>query len=181
MAETARILHAATNRSFVVLDEIGRGTSTFDGISLAWAITECLHDKIKANTLFATHYHELIDLADDLSGAANWHVSVTQNKDGIVFLRHIKPGGISDSFGIEVAKLAGVPDSVVQNARDVLRRLESESLLSGKPNLFSTAQTKEEIVEIAVDSEVDKFVADINPDELNPKEALALIYKLKEL
>jgi len=181
MAETARILHAATNRSFVVLDEIGRGTSTFDGISLAWAITECLHDKIKANTLFATHYHELIDLADDLSGAANWHVSVTQNKDGIVFLRHIKPGGISDSFGIEVAKLAGVPDSVVQNARDVLRRLESESLLSGKPNLFSTAQTKEKIVEIAVDSEVDKFVADINPDELSPKEALALIYKLKEL
>ncbi len=181
MAETARILHAATNRSFVVLDEIGRGTSTFDGISLAWAITECLHDKIKANTLFATHYHELIDLADDLNSAANRHVSVTQNSNGIVFLRHIKPGGISDSFGIEVAKLAGVPESVVQNAREVLSRLESESLLSGKPNLFSTAAPRERVVEISVASEVDKFVADINPDDLSPKEALEIIYELKQI
>ncbi len=181
MAETARILHAATDRSFVVLDEIGRGTSTFDGISLAWAITECLHNDLKANTLFATHYHELIDLAEDLNAAANFHVSVTQNEDGIVFLRHIKPGGISDSFGIEVAKLAGVPESVVGNAREVLRRLESESLLSGKPNLFSTAPVKEKIVEVHAPSEIDTFVAHINPDELSPKEALEMIYKLKNL
>jgi DNA mismatch repair protein MutS len=181
MAETARILHAATDKSFVVLDEIGRGTSTFDGISLAWAITECLHDNIKANTLFATHYHELIDLAEDLSGAANWHVSVTQNANGIVFLRHIKPGGISDSFGIEVAKLAGVPAPVVQNAREVLRRLESESLLSGKPNLFSTAPVKEKIIEVPTQSKVDQFLADIKPDELSPKEALELLYTLKKL
>lgn len=181
MAETARILHAATNRSFVVLDEIGRGTSTFDGISLAWAITESLHNDLKANTLFATHYHELIDLAEDLNAAANWHVSVTQNEDGIVFLRHIKKGGISDSFGIEVAKLAGVPASVVANAREVLRRLESESLLSGKPNLFSTAPVKEKTIEVARESEVEKFVADINPDDLSPKEALEKIYELKKL
>ncbi|NCP67026.1 DNA mismatch repair protein MutS [bacterium] len=181
MAETARILHAATPKSFVVLDEIGRGTSTFDGISLAWAITESLHNDLKANTLFATHYHELIDLAEDLNGAANWHVSVTQNEDGIVFLRHIKPGGISDSFGIEVAKLAGVPESVVQNAREVLRRLESESLLSGKPNLFSTAAVTEKVVEVPAYSAVESYLADINPDDLSPKEALEMVYKLKNL
>lgn len=187
MAETARILHAATEKSFVVLDEIGRGTSTFDGISLAWAITECLHNDIKANTLFATHYHELIDLAEELHSATNWHVSVSQNKDGIVFLRRIKPGGISDSFGIEVAKLAGVPAPVVKSARAVLQRLESESLLSGKPNLFSTSfDSRSTLTAPKVDleslqSEVDKFVADINPDDLSPKEALEIVYKLKQI
>lgn len=185
MAETARILHAATPKSFVVLDEIGRGTSTFDGISLAWAITECLHNDLKANTLFATHYHELIDLAEDLSAATNWHVSVTQNEDGIVFLRHIKPGGISDSFGIEVAKLAGVPASVVANARTVLRRLESESLLSGKPNLFSTAtfNSSPELPKIEPEmppSALQEFISAINPDELSPKEALEKWYELKK-
>lgn len=181
MAETARILHAATDKSFVVLDEIGRGTSTFDGISLAWAITECLHNHLKANTLFATHYHELIDLAEDLSAAANWHVSVSQNENGIVFLRHIKPGGIADSFGIEVAQLAGVPAPVVDNAREVLRRLESESLLSGKPNLFSTAPVPERVAESATESAVEAKLEQINPDDLSPKEALEKLYELKNI
>lgn len=187
MAETARILHAATPKSFVVLDEIGRGTSTFDGISLAWAITECLHNELKANTLFATHYHELIDLAEDLPAAANWHVSVTQNEAGIVFLRHIKPGGISDSFGIEVAKLAGVPASVVENARAVLRRLESESLLSGKPNLFSTVSrplspdSREFGLKNLEPSKIEQFIADVNPNELSPKEALEKWYELQKI
>lgn len=187
MAETARILHAATDASFVVLDEIGRGTSTFDGISLAWAITECLHNDIKANTLFATHYHELIDLAEDLPAAANFHVSVTQNENGIVFLRRILKGGMADSFGIEVAKLAGIPAPVVQNAQEVLKRLESESLLSGKPNLFSTAvlnqspDSQESGLKDFELSKLEQFVDALNPDDLSPKEALEKWYELKRL
>ncbi len=179
MSEAATILHAATDRSFVILDEIGRGTSTFDGISLAWAITEYMHDKIKCKTLFATHYHELIDLAEDLPQANNFHVSVSQNKSGIIFLRQIKPGGISDSFGIEVAKLAGLPKTVVEDAKEVLRRLESESLLSGKPNLFSLEPSVS--VEEARDSVIEGFVENINPDDLSPKEALERWYEIKKL
>lgn len=177
MAETAKILNLATDRSFVILDEIGRGTSTFDGLSLAWAITEYLHDAVGCRTLFATHYHELIDLGDDLSGAANYHVSVSQNKDGIVFLRKIREGGIADSFGIEVAKSAGVPASVIDQAREVLIRLESENLLSGKPNLFSTPRVVEKLVE--KDSAVEKKLSEIDPDQLSPKEALEVLYDLK--
>ncbi len=178
MTETATILHAATDKSFIILDEIGRGTSTFDGISLAWAITEFLHDKTKAKTLFATHYHELIDLAHDLSAAENFQVSVTQNKNGIVFLRQIKPGGIADSFGIEVAKLSGIPTEVIKNAKEVLARLESENLLSGKPNLFAQVP-REPVVEKV--SEVENFVQSVNPDELSPKEALEKWYELKKI
>lgn len=176
MTETASIINAATNKSFVILDEIGRGTSTFDGISLAWAISEFLHKK-KVFTLFASHYHELIELANDLSGAQNFHVSASQNEDGIIFLRRIKKGGISDSFGIEVAKLAGLPSSIIEEARDVLSRLESENLLSGKPNLFSIPK-QERVVEGVKDSELEVFCKKINPDELSPKEALEKIYEI---
>ncbi len=180
MTETATILHQSTEQSFIILDEIGRGTSTFDGISLAWAITEHLHDKIKAQTLFATHYHELIDLVEELKAAQNFHVSVSQNKNGIVFLRQIKPGGIADSFGIEVAKLAGIPETVIKEARNVLSRLESENLLSGKPNLFALTP-KETIIEIEKESEIEKFVETVNPDDLSPKEALEILYKIKNI
>lgn len=179
MTETASILHQATERSFIILDEIGRGTSTFDGISLAWAITEYLHEDIKAQTLFATHYHELIELVEDLSAAENKHVSVSQNKNGILFLRQIKPGGIADSFGIEVAKLAGVPASVIAKSREILDRLESENLLSGKPTLFSQPRVREVTVE--ADSAVEKALSQINPDDLTPKEALEQLYELKKL
>ncbi len=182
MAETASILNSATERSFVILDEIGRGTSTFDGISLAWAITEFLHDKIKAKVLFATHYHELIDLADDLSAAHNFHVSATQNKQGIVFLRKVLPGGIADSFGIEVAKVAGIPSCVISKSREILKQLESENLLSGKPTLFSFVPKNEAYEEgVKAQSELEKFVEEIDPDDLSPREALNLIYKLKKI
>lgn len=179
MTETARILHAATDKSFIILDEIGRGTSTFDGISLAWAITEFLHDEVKAKTLFATHYHELIDLAEDLSAARNYHVEVSQNKNGIVFLRHIAEGGISDSFGIEVAGSAGIPTVVLKNAKEVLKRLESENLLSGKPTLFSAVRVREKIVEPK--SELEDFFVNVNENELTPKEALDLVFRMKEI
>ena len=181
MTETASILHQATEHSFIILDEIGRGTSTFDGLSLAWAISEHLHNHTKAQTLFATHYHELIELAEELPAAHNYHVSVSQNKSGILFLRQIKPGGIADSFGIEVAKLAGVPNSIIEKSREVLSRLESENLLSGKPNLFSQPRIREKVIEVKTESKIEKKLQDINPDELSPKEALEALYELKKL
>lgn len=179
MTETARILHAATERSFIILDEIGRGTSTFDGISLAWAITEFLHDTVKAKTLFATHYHELIDLVDSLSGGKNYHVTVSHNTDGIVFLHRIHEGGISDSFGIDVAESAGVPKHVTQQARKILSKLESDTTLRSQPTLFSTPRIREKIIEIKKPSEIENILKDKTLEELSPKEALDLLYTLK--
>jgi len=178
MSETARILRCATEHSFVILDEIGRGTATFDGISLAWAITEFLHNKTKTKALFATHFHELVDLIEDLPSAVNFHVSATQNEDGITFLHRIAKGGVSDSFGIDVAENAGVPKSVIDDAKNVLARLESENLLSGKENLFSNFRTASSSHSERSDS--DKIIDEITPEDLSPREALALIYKLKE-
>ncbi|MCF7906157.1 DNA mismatch repair protein MutS, partial [Candidatus Gracilibacteria bacterium] len=179
MAETARILHLATARSFVILDEIGRGTSTFDGISLAWAISEFLHDRVRCKTLFATHFHELIELVESLKNAENFHVSALQKKDGIEFLRRVEKGGISDSFGIDVAVCAGIPKDVIENARSVLVRLESENLLSGKPNLFSLPRVHHKVIREEAPSELDLFLEAINPDELTPREALETIFRLK--
>jgi DNA mismatch repair protein MutS len=125
MTETAAILHNATRRSLVVLDEIGRGTSTFDGVSIAWAVAEHLHDEIGCRTLFATHYHELQDLARERARVANLTVSVREAGEGIVFLRKLVPGGASRSYGIEVAKLAGLPGAVLGRAREILRNLET--------------------------------------------------------
>ncbi|MBI2634422.1 DNA mismatch repair protein MutS, partial [Candidatus Peregrinibacteria bacterium] len=125
----AYILNNATDRSLIILDEIGRGTSTYDGVSIAWAISEFIHDKIGAKTLFATHYHELIELAERLNGACNLSVAVRENeKDGVVFLYKIMEGGIDKSYGIEVAKLAGLPADVVGRARGVLTELETKHI-----------------------------------------------------
>jgi DNA mismatch repair protein MutS len=131
MCETANILHYATERSLVLLDEIGRGTSTFDGISIAWAVAEYLHDVVKARTLFATHYHELIDLALTRPGIKNFNVEVKQDGDDVVFLYRLVPGGMNHSFGIHVARLAGLPPSVVERAKEVLKNLEADELEPG--------------------------------------------------
>jgi DNA mismatch repair protein MutS len=120
MTEAATILNSATSNSFVVLDEIGRGTSTFDGLALAWAIVEYIHDRIKAKTLFATHYHELTTLAEQLSGVGNLHVAVKEAEDRILFIRKVEPGAADRSYGIEVARLAGLPLQVIERARSVL-------------------------------------------------------------
>lgn len=178
MTETSRILYASTEKSFVILDEIGRGTSTFDGISLAWAITEHLHNEIKAKTLFATHFHELVELVEELPQAQNFHVSATLGDGGITFLRRVIKGGIADSFGIDVAESAGVPKKVIENSRKVLKRLESENLLSGKPNLFSTVRQQEKIV--LEQSKTDELLQSLNPEELTPREALEAIFQLKK-
>ncbi|MEX2173280.1 MAG: DNA mismatch repair protein MutS [Pirellulaceae bacterium] len=136
MTETARILNTATSRSLVVLDEIGRGTSTYDGISLAWAIVEHLHDSLGCRTLFATHYHELTDLAQSLPGVRNLNVAVKEWQEQVVFLHKIVPGAADKSYGIQVARLAGVPREVNERAKQILSRLEEEHLdREGRPKI----------------------------------------------
>jgi DNA mismatch repair protein MutS len=145
MQEAANILNNATAHSLIVLDEIGRGTSTFDGISIAWAVAEYLHNtpQVKAKTLFATHYHELTDLAITLKGVKNYTVQVREHGDGIVFLRKIVPGAADKSYGIHVARLAGMPSEVVERAREILANLEEGEIEAGLPKLAKTARRKE--------------------------------------
>jgi DNA mismatch repair protein MutS len=127
MAETSAILHSATRRSLVLLDEIGRGTSTYDGVSIAWAVSEHLHNALGCKTIFATHYHELVQLADELVAVRNYNVGVREVGDRVLFLHRLQPGGADRSYGIEVGKLAGLPEPVIARARDVLRLLEGEA------------------------------------------------------
>jgi len=136
MAETARILNAATPRSLVILDEIGRGTSTYDGLSLAWAVTEYLHDVVGCRTLFATHYHELTELTQTLAGASNWNVAVREDAEDVIFLHKIVAGAADKSYGIHVARLAGVPREVVERARVILDSLEADHVdEKGRPKV----------------------------------------------
>jgi DNA mismatch repair protein MutS len=128
MTETARILNTATSRSLVILDEIGRGTSTYDGVSLAWSVVEHLHEYVGCRTLFATHYHELTDLAKDLAGVKNLNVAVREWADDVVFLHKIIDGAADKSYGIHVARLAGIPREVLERAKEILAQLETEHL-----------------------------------------------------
>ena len=133
MNETANIINNATDRSLVILDEIGRGTSTFDGLSIAWSVAEFLYDKIKARSLFATHYHELTKLAEDRKGVSNLNVAVREWNEQIIFLRKIIPGGADKSYGIQVARLAGLPKDILDRAKEILAHLESSSRAEAKP------------------------------------------------
>jgi DNA mismatch repair protein MutS len=128
MIETARILNTATPRSLVILDEIGRGTSTYDGMSLAWATVEHLHDAVGCRALFATHYHELTALSESLAGVRNYNVAVREWQEQVVFLHKILPGAADKSYGIHVARLAGVPAAVVERGKQILAQLENEQL-----------------------------------------------------
>jgi DNA mismatch repair protein MutS len=136
MNETANIVNNATDRSLIILDEIGRGTSTFDGLSIAWSVAEYLHDKVHARTLFATHYHEMTELAVVCSGVKNYNVAVREWNDQIIFLRKIRPGAADKSYGIQVARLAGLPPDIVDRAKEILSNLEASELnAQGKPRL----------------------------------------------
>jgi DNA mismatch repair protein MutS len=151
MSETANILNNATNRSLIILDEIGRGTSTFDGVSIAWAVTEYLHDKLKARTLFATHYHELTELGRVLKGVRNLHVSVKEWGDGIVFLHRIVEGPTDKSYGIHVARLAGIPKAVVERSKVILAGLESMALdPSDRPKIAAKKPKPGELQQLAL-------------------------------
>ncbi len=183
MVETAAILNQATERSFVILDEIGRGTATFDGLSIAWATVEHLHDVNRCRALFATHYHELTTLADRLGEIANVTVDVKEWKDEIVFLHKVKPGAADRSYGIHVARLAGLPTAVTVRAGEVLELLEKEQT-SGKGSaaldelpLFAAVSE----VQAPATSPLEDAMGDVNPDELTPRSALELVYRLKEI
>jgi DNA mismatch repair protein MutS len=188
MQETANILHTATSRSLVILDEIGRGTATFDGLSLAWAVAEHLatNSRSRPKTIFATHYHELTDLADAVAGVANFHVVVREWKEDIVFLRKVVPGRSDRSYGIQVARLAGLPAPVIARAREILDALERDELArGGRPSL--TAGTPPEgsgqlgLFQVpAEDHAVVRRLRQLDVDRMTPLEALTLLAELKK-
>jgi DNA mismatch repair protein MutS len=158
MCETANILNNATPRSLIILDEIGRGTSTFDGLSLAWSIVEHLHHQVGAKTLFATHYHELTELAGRLPRIRNYNVAVREWKDQIIFLRKIVPGGTDKSYGIQVARLAGVPKGVIERAKEILANLEEAELTpEGKPRAVRGKREREKLQKLAPPPQLDMF------------------------
>jgi DNA mismatch repair protein MutS len=187
MQETAQILHAATHRSLVVLDEIGRGTATFDGLSIAWAVAEHLATNAVARpkTLFATHYHELTDLADGTPGVVNFHVAAREWKDDIVFLHKIVPGRSDRSYGIQVARLAGLPRSVTDRAREILSALERDELTrGGRPSVSGTPtdpQRQLGLFQVAPpDDHLRRRLAAVDIDRTTPIEALTLLAEIKK-
>jgi DNA mismatch repair protein MutS len=188
MQETASILHSATSKSLVVLDEIGRGTATFDGLSIAWAVAEYLatNPRMRPKTLFATHYHELTDLADATPGVVNFHVAAREWKDDIIFLRKIIPGRADRSYGIQVARLAGLPADVISRAREILQALERDELSrGGRPSLSGTPSEPQQQLGLfqpppAVDDRVRAALEAVDIDRITPLEALSLLADLKK-
>jgi DNA mismatch repair protein MutS len=177
MTETAAILNTATSRSLVIMDEIGRGTSTYDGLALAWAVMEHIQQKIRCKTLFATHYHELTELAEQLSGVRNLHVSVKEAGDQILFLRRVEPGGADRSYGIEVARLAGLPMHVIQRARAILKLHEKSEVAVSEE--LSHAPLQIQLFE-PVNYTIAERIRKLNVDELRPIEALQLLSELQQ-
>ena len=181
MTETAQILNTATESSLILLDEIGRGTSTFDGLAIAWAVVEHIHTRTRAKTLFATHYHELTELAEQLSGVVNLHVSVKESGDNIVFLRRVEPGKADRSYGIEVARLAGLPGEVVTRARSVLQMHEEREQTVSEELSTEPSDTPVQVSFVNESQRgVAEQIANTNVDELRPIEALGLIAEWKE-
>jgi DNA mismatch repair protein MutS len=180
MTETAVILNTATPRSFIVLDEIGRGTATYDGLALAWAVVEHIHSRTRAKTLFATHYHELTELAGQLEGVRNLRVSVKEAGDRIIFLRKVEPGKADRSYGIEVARLAGLPLSVIERASEVLRRHErSEREVTGELSPAPAEPVQIQLFE-PLNYGIAERIRNVKIDELRPIEALRLLAELQD-
>ena len=177
MTEVASILLHATKDSLLILDEVGRGTSTYDGLSIAWAVIEFLTEKIRAKTLFATHYHELTELENRIEGVKNYKITVREMNGAVVFLRKIARGGANRSFGIEVAALAGVPKEITARAKGILKTLEKNDIAKG--HILSAEETEEEPHERTL-SEAEKILAETDLNTLSPMQALLLLSDLKE-
>ncbi|CZF78634.1 DNA mismatch repair protein MutS [Grimontia marina] len=182
MTETANILHNATENSLVLMDEIGRGTSTYDGLSLAWASAEWLAEKLKAMTLFATHYFELTELSGQVPGLVNVHLDAVEHGDEIAFMHAVQEGAASKSYGLAVAGLAGVPKTVIQRAKTKLRQLEASGheVVTGE-QATPTSSAAAQLSLLPELSEVEKALADVDPDNLTPRQALDALYRLKAL
>ena len=191
MNETANILNNATEKSLIILDEIGRGTSTFDGLSIAWSVIEYLHDHpgLKARTLFATHYHELTELTLTKERVKNYNMAVTEWSDRVVFLRKVLPGGSSRSYGIQVAKLAGLPEAVIERAGEILKNLEAGELTeSGDPRVAVSTEAGEKLLHdshqlnlLGNKDELREIIRDIELERLTPLEAMGVLDKLKRM
>ncbi|EJG0411799.1 DNA mismatch repair protein MutS [Vibrio parahaemolyticus] len=180
MTETANILHNATKNSLVLMDEIGRGTSTYDGLSLAWASAEWLATQIGAMTLFATHYFELTELPNLLPNLANVHLDAVEHGDSIAFMHAVQEGAASKSYGLAVAGLAGVPKTVIKNARTKLSQLEQLGQASDSPRP-STVDVANQLSLIPEPSEIEQALSNIDPDDLTPRQALEELYRLKKM
>ena len=176
MTETASILNLASEKSFVILDEIGRGTATWDGLSLAWSIIENIHNEINCKTLFATHYHELTNLNKTLNKLSLYYLEAKEFNEEIVFLYKLIPGSANKSYGLEVAKLAGIPDQVIERAKCILKNLEKDNDLDAKLPLFEDAKIEIYRTNLALEE-----LKNIHPDNISPLEALEILYKLKKL
>jgi DNA mismatch repair protein MutS len=187
MTEAAAILHRATAQSLVLIDEIGRGTSTYDGLALAWAIARELAEKSRSLALFATHYFELTALPAETEGCANLHFDAVEHADGIVFLHAAEDGPANRSYGLQVAKLAGVPPAAIRRAREYLSRLDKFNASDGaQRDLFApigvSPESASEAPSIATEPhEVATQLAALDPDQMTPRDALAALYELKKL
>jgi DNA mismatch repair protein MutS len=177
MIETANILNNATNKSFLILDEVGRGTSTYDGLSIAWAIVEFLHNNpsLRSKTLFATHYHELIELSNTMPRVKNYNLAVSEDNGKVVFLRKIVPGGADKSYGIHVAQLAGLPLSVIRRAEEILVSLESHRATTKN----ASKRFYEQLLLFDNNGNLAKELAELDIDSMTPLEAITALYNLK--
>jgi len=183
MVELALILTHATSRSLIILDEIGRGTSTYDGMAIARAVVEHIHNnpRLRARTLFATHYHELTELANILPGVRNYNVAVAEEGDNVVFLHRLMPGGADRSYGIHVAQLAGIPKAVINRATEILEELEEAGgYFTIKPQEDSTQTVQLSFFKTDPDPVI-KLLRDLKVDELSPLDAITKLYELKRL
>lgn len=186
MNETASILNNLSERSLVLLDEIGRGTSTYDGISIAWAISEYLHEHpAKAKTLFATHYHELNEMTNTFTRIKNYNVSVKELEDNVLFLRKLVPGGSEHSFGIHVAKMAGMPQQVIQKANKILKKLEKSHSSEEMTDKLQASQNEIQLSFFNLDDplleEIKEEILHLDIDTLTPVEALMKLNEIKRL
>lgn len=181
MTETATILNNATAQSLVLMDEIGRGTSTYDGLSLAYATADYLASKIAAKTLFATHYFELTELAEQQAGLVNVHLDAVEHNDTIAFKHTVMEGAASKSFGLQVASLAGVPKAVIKLAKQKLALLEQHQSVVGDKSAHVAAPVQQSLMLANEPSEVEALLADMDPDDMTPKQAHTLLYQLKSM
>ena len=182
MLETANILNNVTDRSLIILDEVGRGTATYDGMSIAWAVLEYLHGASKSRVLFATHYHELTCLEDRLEGVKNYSMTVAEGKEGIMFLHQVVPGPAGRSYGIEVARIAGLPDVVLRRSFELLEIFEHEGLEAKEiPAPLPQAALKRQIMMLSPESDaIIEELSEIDTNNITPMEALNILTKLRD-